>query len=519
MWLIVTLILFMVSSCLFAVAVALQFLSPVQSSGCKLECDRSRFGGQNIYFQPCFAQRQLQQTWKRYNAKFATCSSSNAEGVIFPRRFSCSDILPAHVHFWSSTSLGMILAWLQTSCEGGDEPKEKFQIHLRKRERNCAWQCRSTLLRGWNMVDVILLPGLESHNGSSSFLLALFLKGVCTIGSGSKIVWKGWLHPGINEGAKLLPATVPEPAKTSLQTVFQSAARTQRKWLASFRFRWDARIGALRIQEHVPLHVMQSKAHEWRSFKFTRFILFRLLIIVIFLLIIFFFSTFCSKCGPKNGTVWRSHFWDRWPLSVARLFIGTFRPPLLINMDETALGYHFAGLRGTILRQRADSSAAPLDRASLSDVRGHVSYLASICDDVTVQDLLPQVLLGNEHRFTKQVLHSMEGKCPASSPRTWITPYFVCQNFCMKNFCGENFSATVLMCHFVNWKYKSFVATNNFEFRCHLTCGVSTCNFTLDNLCAVSSLHVFSKFLVKQWFLQKDLWTILMNISSSTNAA
>ena len=88
MWLIVTLILFMVSSCLFAVAVALQFLSPVQSSGCKLECDRSRFGGQNIYFQPCFAQRQLQQTWKRYNAKFATCSSSNAEGVIFPRRFS-----------------------------------------------------------------------------------------------------------------------------------------------------------------------------------------------------------------------------------------------------------------------------------------------------------------------------------------------------------------------------------------------------------------------------------------------
>ena len=84
------------------------------------------------------------------------------------------------------------------------------------------------------------------------------------------------------------------------------------------------------------------------------------------------------------------------------------RPPLLINMDETALGYHFGGLRGTILRQRADSSAAPVDRASLSDVRGHVSYLASICDDVTVQDLLPQVLLGNEHRFTKQVLHSMD---------------------------------------------------------------------------------------------------------------
>ena len=88
-------------------------------------------------------------------------------------------------------------------------------------------------------------------------------------------------------------------------------------------------------------------------------------------------------------------------------------------MDETALGYHFGGLRGTNLRQRADSSAAPLDRASLSDVRGHVSYLASICDDVTVQDLPPRKSCwGNEHRFTKQVLHSMEGKCP-SNVKLW----------------------------------------------------------------------------------------------------
>ena len=135
------------------------------------------------------------------------------------------------------------------------------------------------------------------------------------------------------------------------------------------------------------------------------------------------------KTGPPDGPVFGAAlfpFFGR--LSEASAFFKWVnaaiadapagRPPLLINMDETALGYHFAGLRGTILRQRADSSAAPLDRASLSDVRGHVSYLASICDDVTVQDLLPQVLLGNEHRFTKQVLHSMEGKCP-SNVKLW----------------------------------------------------------------------------------------------------
>ena len=135
------------------------------------------------------------------------------------------------------------------------------------------------------------------------------------------------------------------------------------------------------------------------------------------------------KTGPPDGPVfgtaffrfvgrlWEASAFFRW-VNAAIADAPAGRPPLLINMDETALGYHFGGLRGTILRQRADSSAAPLDRASLSDVRGHVSYLASICDDVTVQDLLPQVLLGNEHRFTKQVLHSMEGKCP-SNVKLW----------------------------------------------------------------------------------------------------
>eukprot|EP00434_Breviolum_minutum_P014146 symbB.v1.2.012473.t2/scaffold861.1/size176854/3 len=121
--------------------------------------------------------------------------------------------------------------------------------------------------------------------------------------------------------------------------------------------------------------------------------------------------------GGKDGPNFGASAFFKW-VNAAIADAPAGRPPLLINMDETALGYHFAGLRGTILRQRADSSAAPLDRASLSDVRGHVSYLASICDDVTVQDLLPQVLLGNEHRFTKQVLHSMEGKCP-SNVKLW----------------------------------------------------------------------------------------------------
>lgn len=88
------------------------------------------------------------------------------------------------------------------------------------------------------------------------------------------------------------------------------------------------------------------------------------------------------------------------------------RRPLLLNMDETSLAYHFCGLRGTVVRPcNPCSHTAPKDKASLNDVRGHVSYLSTVANDVGVQALLPQVLLGNEHKFTRHVLRSVA--CPA----------------------------------------------------------------------------------------------------------
>ena len=45
-------------------------------------------------------------------------------------------------------------------------------------------------------------------------------------------------------------------------------------------------------------------------------------------------------------------------------------------------------------------------------MRGHVSFLATVADDATVQPLLPQVLLGNEHRFTRSALRGVASACP-----------------------------------------------------------------------------------------------------------
>ena len=90
------------------------------------------------------------------------------------------------------------------------------------------------------------------------------------------------------------------------------------------------------------------------------------------------------------------------------------RLPLLVNMDETALAYHMVGLRGTVLRKLPAGSCPPADHAGLADVRGHVSLLASVTHEVAVQPRLPQVLLGNEHKFTKQVLQKASPHCPSN---------------------------------------------------------------------------------------------------------
>ena len=92
------------------------------------------------------------------------------------------------------------------------------------------------------------------------------------------------------------------------------------------------------------------------------------------------------------------------------------RDPLIVNMDETALAYHIPAAQGTVatvatVARRAGGGQA-VDHASLADTRGHVSYLATIASDPTVQPQLPQVILGNEHKFTLKALRSVAPDCP-----------------------------------------------------------------------------------------------------------
>ena len=92
----------------------------------------------------------------------------------------------------------------------------------------------------------------------------------------------------------------------------------------------------------------------------------------------------------------------------------TFRAPLFINLDETAVGYSFTGQQGTILctKKLPPGEKIPSENVSLADRRGHVTHICMITHDSEMQARLPQIILGNEHKFTYELLRSVSNERP-----------------------------------------------------------------------------------------------------------
>ena len=79
------------------------------------------------------------------------------------------------------------------------------------------------------------------------------------------------------------------------------------------------------------------------------------------------------------------------------------RQPLVTNMDETSVVRHTSGLVGTIVKYPAGMMRAG-DPGSLGDRRSCITFMASITHDTAIQPKLPQILIGNKHQFTAQVM-------------------------------------------------------------------------------------------------------------------
>ena len=96
---------------------------------------------------------------------------------------------------------------------------------------------------------------------------------------------------------------------------------------------------------------------------------------------------------------------------------------LRINLDETSCRLHCDQKRG-LCRQRALSRAKKTEivqDVSRGKLLGCFTLIAMICDDASLQPLLPHILLGNEHIFQQRVLDELRPSL-ASNIHLWRRP-------------------------------------------------------------------------------------------------
>lgn len=88
------------------------------------------------------------------------------------------------------------------------------------------------------------------------------------------------------------------------------------------------------------------------------------------------------------------------------------KAPLLVNMDETSMVRHPAGHWGTVMKSAQMKGRCAVDRATLGERRSCITLMASICPESALQEILPQVLLGNEHQLSVRTLRTLRPSLP-----------------------------------------------------------------------------------------------------------
>ena len=76
------------------------------------------------------------------------------------------------------------------------------------------------------------------------------------------------------------------------------------------------------------------------------------------------------------------------------VFSQSAKVPLLINVDEASLAFRLIGVVGAVSKTGRLSRLQPGDRAKLGARR---AFIASICNDPTFNDALPQILIAWKH--------------------------------------------------------------------------------------------------------------------------
>ena len=105
--------------------------------------------------------------------------------------------------------------------------------------------------------------------------------------------------------------------------------------------------------------------------------------------------------------------------------------PLLLNLDETAVSDSFHQAKG-LYHRRLKRRCRAHTQVQKNELRGAVTHVALICDRTEVQPQLPQVIIGNSHRFTKQLMSSVRASTPSTvhlfrRKSTWNNTSCMCE--------------------------------------------------------------------------------------------
>ncbi len=118
----------------------------------------------------------------------------------------------------------------------------------------------------------------------------------------------------------------------------------------------------------------------------------------------------CQKVGSAQVlAVWQ---WWNWLLR----FQERAKPLLIVNWDETACRLHYPTGKGMCAR-RVSRSSQRLRQLTQSvptaRKRGSLTHVGLICNDTSLQPVLPQIIIGNEHTLTTKELTAIgEGVLP-----------------------------------------------------------------------------------------------------------
>ena len=97
------------------------------------------------------------------------------------------------------------------------------------------------------------------------------------------------------------------------------------------------------------------------------------------------------------------------------------KPLLRINLDETRIPFHHTLPQGMRAKHKKTKLCGLLPRrrklvqnVGLGKQRSGFTHVAFICDDVSLQPRLPQILLGNERLFPAATMEAIRGTIPPS---------------------------------------------------------------------------------------------------------